>query len=224
MSKKLIYFTPNDASSLSPTEILLEIRTHLYNTAEKLWEEEIYYKLSEKIGNLTNNKTITWKDISSCWENLDTREPLITTKEARTLKTHFTYASLYYQKAYTKSLHGDERMAISLGAYATYHLGALDNQVKLIDERIRNKARAQSGGERKSNITKIVRDHLIELLQTQPSTGWKSSANAALILTPKLEKFIISQEYGKVIPDTANFILSQIEDHEITQEAFKKHQ
>lgn len=208
----MIYLTPNEASSLSTNEILIEIREHIRNLAKELWEEELLYKVGEKLDKVGRKISITWTDISSCWGKSKAKKPLKNDRQSRIIKTHFSYAFLYYKKAKIKAHNGDEVTAIKLATYAAYHLGALDNQIKSIKESIKNKARAKLGGLTKSEIRKTVRAQLAEYLKSPPPKGWRNIPDAIKAIEPKLEKFIISNNYGKVITDTEEFIANEIDE------------
>ncbi|MFC5698376.1 hypothetical protein ACFPU0_22850 [Pseudomonas sp. GCM10022186] len=222
MTKNLLFLSPSEAADRSTTDIVSQIKTYLREIAKELWSEESYSSLNLALKELSSNKSITWTNISSCWKSATIEKDPTEARDSKTAKIHFAYASLYYHNALAKKIAGDEQKVASLAVYAAYHIGALDTHTKTVKTRKRNKARAKSGGLGKSEILKKIRTYLVKLLETPPAGGWKDIPSTAHILAPMLEEFIISNNFGKVVYDSAKFIISEIEEDGKPQETFRK--
>lgn len=223
MTKNLILLSPFEAADRSASEIISQIKTHLRELAKELWSEESYSSLNQELRELSRNKSISWSKISSCWKNATTEETPAEAKDSKTAKIHFTYASIYYHNAHAKLILNDLQKTASLATYAAYHIGALDNHIKVVKAKKRNIERASAGGKGLSGIRSKTQAHLLKLLENPPAGEWKNIPSTARILAPMLEEFILDNEFGKVIHDAAEFIITEIEKNGKPQETFRKH-
>lgn len=224
MTKNLILLSPFEAADRSASEIISQIKTHLRELAKELWSEESYSSLNQELRELSRNKSISWSNISSCWKNATTEEDPAEAQDSKTAKIHFTYASIYYHNAHAKLILNDLQKTASLTTYAAYHIGALDNHIKVVKAKKRNKERASTGGKRLSGMRSEIRTHLMRLLENPPAGGWKDIPSTARILAPMLEKFVFNKKLGRVVYDAAEFIITEIEKNGKPQKAFRKHQ
>lgn len=157
---------------------------------------------------------LTWDLISACWKAEKTNPELnkAATDAQKRIKSEFIFATLHYYAAVTAIKDKDENKALTLATQSTYHLGFLSGHLEYLEKSLIRSEKARKGGEAKANIIAKTKNHLMDLLRAPPEDGWKDIPHAVQTLTPAIDHFIETNNYGKVIYDSAEFIVNALSE------------
>lgn len=223
MPKKELYLAPHPQaiSELSIRSSIQNVDIALRAIDKDYWPHSSRKIFFTKIKEILNNdgRNITWNDIRECWGAAEENE------RPNELKINFFYARLYALSAreiIDNSIH-DSELAQTFIRRSIFHLGYLEGYQALIDEAALLLKGPLRGHKAVQAIYSNTAQHLADLLSSPPKGGWTDVTQATEVTSHALEKFILDNNFGKVIEDTEEFILKRLETKGAARDAYKLH-
>lgn len=207
---------PKEISTLDVARISIKVGRALRVVFEEFWSEEIYSRFKKRVEKIIDAQEIGLDQIASCfWDAGKAAE------RADTLMVSYFFASLYYLSALKALELEDENRALTLLTHASYQLGFVDGYQDFTKQAEKLSKGPSSGGQENKRIREVVGEHLVGILLNDcPCEGWQSQVDTAEKLYEKLDDFIISKRFGKVVADAENFIKSALKVKGRPREAY----
>ncbi|MGX5796341.1 hypothetical protein ACWHY4_21635 [Pseudomonas sp. E2-15] len=207
---------PREINRIDVVRVSMKLRKFLRRNFEEFWPDEIHSGFIKRVEKYIGVQGISLDEIASCYWSADKA-----VERADDLMVSFFFASIYYLAAMESLRLEDENKGLTLLAYASYQLGFFDGYQDFTRQAEIVIKGPSSGGQKTKRIREIVSGHLVSLLLNDaPSGGWKSHANTAEKLYEKLDDFIISKRFGKVVGSGENFIKSALKAKGGPKEAY----
>ncbi|ANJ58557.1 hypothetical protein PMA3_26730 [Pseudomonas silesiensis] len=192
---------PQEISTLDAERISIKVGRVLRGVFKEFWPDELYSGFRKRVEKIIDAQDIGSDEIASCYWNAGEA-----VEHADTFMVGFFFASLYYLSSLKALKLEDENKALTLLTYASYHLGFVDGYQDFTRHAEITIKGPSSGGRANKRIREMVSEYLVGLLSDSPSEGWKTQVDTAEKLCEKLDGFIVSNRFGKVVPNAENFI------------------
>ncbi len=197
---------PKEISTLDVGRISIKVGRALQGIFKEFWPDEFYSGFRNRVEKYIGAQDISLDEIASCYWSVDKA-----VDRADDLMISFFFASIYYLAAMESLRLEDENKGLTLLTYASYQLGFFDGYQDFTRQAEIFIKGPSSGGQKTRRIREIVSEHLVGLLLNDaPSEGWKTKVDTIEKLYEKLDGFIISKRFGKVVGSGENFIRSAL--------------
>lgn len=216
MSLLSLPLLPKEISTLDVGRISIKVGRALQGIFIEFWPEEFYSGFRKRVEKYIGAQDISLDEIASCYWSVDKA-----VDRADDLMVSFFFASIYYLAAMESLRLEDENKGLTLLTYASYQLGFFDGYQDFTRQAEIFIKGPSSGGQKTRRIREIVSEHLVGLLLNDaPSEGWKTQVDTIEKLYEKLDGFIISKRFGKVVGSGENFIRSALKAKGGPKEAY----
>lgn len=207
---------PQEITRIDAVRISMKLRKVLRMSFEEFWPDEIHSGFIKRVEKYIGAQDISLDEIASCYWSADKA-----VDRADDLMISFFFASIYYLAAMESLRLEDENKGLTLLTYASYQLGFFDGYQDFTRQAEIVIKGPSSGGQKTRRIREIVSEHLVGLLLNDaPSEGWKTQVDTIEKLYEKLDGFIISKRFGKVVGSGENFIRSALSAKGAPKEAY----
>ncbi|WP_456255737.1 hypothetical protein ACP3PM_07170 [Pseudomonas iridis] len=207
---------PQEIATIDVGRISIKVGRVLRGGFKEFWPDEIYSGFLKRVEKNIDAQDIGLAEIASCYWSVDKA-----VEHADDLMISFFFASLYYLAALKALRSEDENKSLTLLAYASYQLGFVDGYQDFTRQAEVAIKGPSSGGQKNKRIREIVGEHLVDLLLNDaPSEGWKTQVDTIERLYQKLDDFITSNRFGKVVVSGESFIRSALTSKGRPKEAY----
>jgi hypothetical protein len=207
---------PQEITTIDVGRISIKVGKFLRVGFKEFWPDEIYSEFVKRVEKSIDAQGVSLDEIASCYWSAGKAA-----ERADDLMINFFFVCLYYLAALKALRSEDENKALTLLAYASYQLGFVDGCQDFIRQAGIAIKGPSSGGQKNKRIREIVSEYLVGLLLNDaPSEGWKSQVDTIEKLYEKLDDFIISKRFGKVVVSGESFIRSALSAKGRPKEAY----
>ena len=207
---------PQEITRIDVGRISIKVGRVLRGGFKEFWPDEIYSGFIKRVEKSIDAQDISLDEIASCYWSAGKA-----VERADDLMISFFFASIYYLAAMESLRLEVENKGLTLLTYESYQLGFFDGYQDFTRQAEIAIKGPSSGGQKNKRIREVVSDHLVGLLLNDaPSEGWKNQVDTIERLYEKLDDFIISKRFGKVVVSGESFIRSALSAKGRPKEAY----
>ncbi|MGE6793262.1 hypothetical protein ACQKFS_14730 [Pseudomonas guineae] len=217
VEKRNLLIHPKDIEQAKIGSLMSKTHLSLRKILQDNWPKELDGRIDKNISQFLQTPKISWKDISSCWENTYIEE------KRSSKKLNFFYAKIFYISAKIQNENGNTEKAFLYISHAAYLTGFIHGYQHYVNEKDLRKIRSSEGGHGKvSKISKIKKQFLSQL-KNPPPNGWGTETETieAIYTSKDFTSFISEIEAEKTVKDLKNFITEELIHNKDNQGIYK---
>jgi len=197
---------PKDIEGSKIGSLFSEIHLSLRNILKDKWPKELNSRIDKNISKFLETPKISWKDISSCWENTYKEE------KRSSQKLYFFYAKIFYLSAKIQNEDGNIERAFLYISHAAYLTGFIHGYQYHINEKELRTNRSSEGGKGKTSKISKIKTKFSLILNTPPTGGWGNETETidAIYNNKEFMSFISEIEAENTVKNLKDLITEEL--------------
>lgn len=208
---------PKDVEESKIGSLISKTHLSLRNILKDKWPKELNSRIDKNISQFLETPKISWKDISSCWENTYKEE------KRSSVKLHFFYAKIFYLSAKIQNEEGNTERAFLYISHAAYLTGFVHGYQHHINEKALRTKRSSDGGKGKTSKISKIKTKFSLILNNPPAGGWGNETETidAIYNSKDFTNFISEIEAENTVNNLKNFITEELIHNKNNQTTYK---